>query len=160
MTLNNLANENVISVDQILLLPIGGLPTATPPATETPAATATLEPVVPEETPELAAGEAELEIAAIEGLGLLTEEAILLVNNGSQAVSLQGWTVRDTEGHVYTIEQVTLFGDGAGIRLHTEAGDDESTDLYWGLEEAIWQIGETVILRDAGGSVQAQFLIQ
>lgn len=100
-----------------------------------------------------------VEIVTVEGLGILPEEAILVVNNGNQAISLEGWTLRDTEGHVYTFGQVTLFGEGAGIRVHTETGDDQATDLYWGLEQAIWEPEETVILRDTNGAILSQFLI-
>jgi hypothetical protein len=67
--------------------------------------------------------------------------------------------VADEDGHVYTFGQVTLFGDGAGVLVHTETGQDNSTDLYWGLEEPVWESGEVVTLLDAGGEAQATFAV-
>ena len=115
--------------------------------------------VPPTATPDFITGVAKIDVVEVSGIGILTEEAVFIINNGSQALGLEGWTLRDVQGHVYTFGVGTLFGDGGGIRLHTEAGENENTDLYWGLEEAIWAPGETVILRDHNGEVRAQFII-
>ncbi len=160
MIMNDLDSENFIQAGQILYIPVGGLPTATPAPTNTPPPSPTPGPVLPTNTPNFISGEAEIGISEVIGIGVLSEEAVQIVNSGSQALGLAGWTLRDTEGHVYTFGQWTLFGEGAGIRLHTEAGEDQSTDLFWGLEQAIWEPGETVILRDAEGAVRSQFIIQ
>ena len=92
-------------------------------------------------------------------MGDLATEAVSIANFGDRAVALQGWELADSAGHIYTFGQVTLFGEGAAILIHTETGRDGPSDLYWGLEEAIWQSGATVTLRDATGTVQATFNI-
>jgi competence protein ComEC len=52
-----------------------------------------------------------------------------------------------------------LFGDGAGISLHTGTGQDSATDLFWGLEETLWNSGDRVVLYDDAGTVRAEFQI-
>ncbi len=155
MATNGLDNPNFISVGQLLIIPVGGLATPTPPATEAP-----VEPTpLPTVTSAFAQGEVRVTLSEVTGVGVLTEESVLITNLGSQAVNLGGWTIADQSGQVYTFAVVTLFGDGAGIRLHTEAGADSATDLFWGVEQAIWEIGETVTLRDAEGALRAELVI-
>lgn len=157
---NNIVNINAISVGQELVIPIGGLPTETPPPTvaptntPSPTVTSTVAPV--DETP-------QVEITEVIGAGELTDEAVRISNGGSQPLSLQGWQLEDESGTVYTFGGVTIFGSSnAGapsILVHTEAGQNSSSDLYWGLENAIWQSGEVVTLRDDQGDVQATYEI-
>ncbi|MCA9934450.1 MAG: LysM peptidoglycan-binding domain-containing protein [Ardenticatenaceae bacterium] len=155
---NNLDNPNLLAVGQELVIPVNGIPTPTPPPTATP------EPnVLPSPNPTIPAeeeGVVDLQITAVYGLGDLTEEAVQLINAGSRIVELQNWNLRDEDGYVYTfINPTALYGDGSGIVIHTEAGQDTSTDLYWDLEEPIWQSGERVTLLDAEGTIQATFTI-
>jgi competence protein ComEC len=70
-----------------------------------------------------------------------------------------GWRLSDEQGLVYTFGQVTLFGDGAAILVHTEAGQDSASDLFWGLEQPVWQPGKAVILTDAEGTIRTTFTI-
>ena len=160
MTVNNLTDPNLLSVGQELVIPVGGLPTATalPAPAATEAATAAV-PVAPVATEPLVQGEAVIEILEVIGTGQLAEEAVQIINSGSSPVALRDWQVADEDGHVYTFGQVTLFGDGAGVLVHTETGQDNSTDLYWGLEEPVWESGEVVTLLDAGGEAQATFAV-
>ncbi|MBE2198557.1 MAG: lamin tail domain-containing protein [Anaerolinea sp.] len=156
ITANNIANPNILSVGQQLVIPVGGIPTATPAPTAT--ATAAVIPS-PNPTTELEQGEVKLVITAVIGAGNLTNEAVQIVNTGSRQVGLLNWKVADTDGHVYTFDRFTLFGDGAGLLLHTEAGQNSATDLYWGLEQPIWESGELVTLVDAENTIQATFVV-
>lgn len=156
MTINELGSADFIFVGQALVIPVGGIPTATPEPTLTPTPNI---PPSPIPTEPLSIGEVQIQITEIIGLGELTEEALSIANLGSRAVALQGWTLSDPEGREYTFGQVTLFGDGAAILIHTEAGPNGPSDLYWGLEQAIWSSGETATLRDAEGTIQAQYTI-
>jgi len=161
MAVNNLTDPNLLAVGQQLVIPVGGLPTATAPAA-TEAATAvttTVAAVAPVATEPLVLGEAVIEILEVIGAGQLTEEAVQIINSGSSPVALHDWQVVDEDGHVYTFGQVTLFGDGAGVLVHTETGQDNSTDLYWGLEEPVWEAGEVVTLLDAEGEIQATLAV-
>lgn len=153
----NALESDFIQVGQQLIIPINGLPTATPTPipTETPNVAPTPIPTEP-----LAQGEAIIEIREVIAPGLLTEEAVSIVNVGSRQIALQNWTLRDQEGHIYTFGQITLFGDGAGIVVHTEAGQSSNIDLYWGLEEPIWELGDLVTLLDAEGTEQATYRVE
>jgi LysM repeat protein len=154
--INNLANPNVLQVGQQLIIPVGGIPTPTPQPTLTPTAHVIPSPIPTEPWNQ---GEVKIEITEVVGSGRLTEEAVAISNLGSRAVALLGWKLVDEQGHTYTFGQVTLFGDGAAILVHTEAGRDGASDLYWGLEQAIWQAGETVLLLDAEGTIQARYVV-
>lgn len=157
-TANEIANVNSIAVGQQLLIPVGGLPTETPrpPETSTPAATPTTLPTEP-----AAEGSAVVEIAEVIGVGDLTGEAVRISNSGTRPLALRGWQLEDEQGHVYTFVDVTLYGSSeAGtpsILIHTEAGQNGPSDLYWGQEVAVWESGETVTLLDAEGTVQATY---
>ncbi len=155
ITVNQLDNPNVIDVGQQLIIPVGGIPTPTPQPTPT-ATTAVIPSPIP--TAEFATGEADIQITAVIGVGDLTQEAVTVANQGNRSVALLGWRLLDDEGREYRFGQFTLFGDGAVI-VHTEAGRDTISDLYWGLEESIWTSGDTVILQDAEGNVRARFVI-
>ncbi|MFQ5398257.1 MAG: LysM peptidoglycan-binding domain-containing protein [Anaerolineae bacterium] len=156
MAANGISNPNLLSVGQELIIPVGGL------ATATLVATATLDPnLVPSPIPTDPAdepageGEAVIEITAVIGAGNLTAETVQLTNRGGRQVAMLDWQLADADGHVYTFGQVTLFGDGAAIELHTETGQDGPADLYWGLEEPVWEPGELVTLLDAEGTIRA-----
>ena len=156
MEANGITNPNLLSVGQELWIPIGGIPTPTPTPTLTPTPNI---PPTPIPTQPLTQGEVIIEIKEVVGVGQLTEEAVSIVNTGSRPVALQGWVLRDEAGIAYTFGQITLFGDGAGILVHTEAGADTTLDLYWGLQTAVWQPGEVVTLLNRDGVVQATYTI-
>jgi LysM repeat protein len=156
MAANELSNPDVLFVGQELTIPIGGLATPTPPATATATVAVLPSPIA---TEPLIQGEVEIEITQVVGVGQLTEEAVSISNQGSRPAALLNWRLTDAEGHIYTFGQVTLFGDGAAIVVHTESGQDSSSDLFWGQEQPIWQSGETVTLQDAEGTTQATYFI-
>ncbi|MCB9419356.1 MAG: lamin tail domain-containing protein [Ardenticatenaceae bacterium] len=155
MAANNLTDPNILSVGQELIIPIGGLATATPIPTE-PAADILPSPIP---TEELVSGEVNVVITTVTGVGSLTEEAVQIANFGSGQIALQGWELADENGHVFKFGQVTLFGDGAAIQVHTEAGQNGPADQYWGLETAVWESGEHALLRGADGNTQSTFII-
>lgn len=155
VTANEITDVNALFVGQVLIIPVGGLVTPTPIVTVT-VAIDTPEPIA---TEPLDQGEAIIAITEVIGVGDLTAEGVSITNSGSRPVALLDWQLQDQDGHIYTFGQATLFGDGAAIIIHTEAGQDGASDLYWGQEEAIWQPGETVKLTDAEGITQATFTI-
>jgi LysM repeat protein len=156
MAANGLDNPNFLSVGQELTIPIGGLATATPAPTNTPPPNI---PPTPIPTVPATTGEAIIAIAGVTGAGDLASEAVQIVNSGSRQLNLADWTIRDDSGFTYTFGPITLFGEGAGILVHTEAGVNGPTDLYWGLESAVWTSGETVTLTNADGAIQATFIV-
>ena len=157
MAANGLDNPNVLSVGQELTIPVGGIATATPESTATAVPDVLPSPNPTE--PAVEEGEFDINIEDVVGLEELTEEAVQIINSGSRQAGLLDWTLSDADGHVYTFGPVTLFGDGAGILVHTEAGPDDAINLFWGLEEAIWQSGEQATLKDADGNIQSTFIV-
>jgi hypothetical protein len=158
---NSLTNPDVLSVGQELVIPVGGLDVLAQTQTPESAAEELLAGTVPTpiavETVE--EGDALLEISDVLGVGSLDEEAVEIVNTGTTQQTMQGWQLADQDGNLFTFGQVTVFGEGAGILLHTRAGDSSATDLYWGLEESAWEPGELVTLTDAENQVVATFTV-
>ena len=152
LLMNNLDNPNYLEVGQELRIPVDGIPTETPPPSATPLPVLSPSPIsveVPDE------GEAIIEIGQVLSAGDLDNEAVSIVNTGSRPIALLGWRLSDSQGHTYTFGQVTLFGEGAAIMLHTGKGQDGPGDLYWGFDEPVWEVGETVSLVDAEGTGRA-----
>jgi micrococcal nuclease len=86
----------------------------------------------------------------------LNDEYVVLENVGEESLSLAGWTVTDEAGKTYTFGDVTL-APGERVTLHSGAGSDTATDIYWGQGGAVWNNGgDTVTVRDASGAVVAE----
>lgn len=158
MTANGLTNPNIISVGQLLTIPINGLPQPAAVAE----ATLTDPNVIPTPigTVALPAGTFDIEISQVLGVGDVATEAVQIRNVGSSSVALQNWRIADQDGFFYTFGQLTLFGDGAGILVHTGSGQDSVTEVYWGLDSAVWEVGELITLLDAEGDIAATLTIQ
>ncbi len=155
MAANGLDNPNFIGVGQQLTIPVGGLPEPTVAPTEAPAAQPSPIPT----QPAAAGGAGVIAITGILDPGTLETEAVQFVNNGATEQLMQGWKVRDEDNNVYTFGGVSIFGEGAGILLHTRAGDDTFSDLHWGLSEPAWRSGEKLTLWDANEQVVATFTV-
>ncbi|WP_435196439.1 thermonuclease family protein [Natronomonas sp. EA1] len=85
----------------------------------------------------------------------LDAETVTLTNTRDTAIDLEGWTVSDESGKTYTFPAMTL-DSGASVTLHSGAGEDTTTDVYWGRSGAVWNNGgDTVTVRDDGGAVVA-----
>lgn len=156
MAANGISDPNFLQVNQVLIIPVGGLPTATPEPTATATPNVAPSPIATEPPAE---GEVVIEITEVIGAGSLADEAVNIVNTGNRSVALLDWELSDGDGVVYTFGQVTLFGNDASILVHTETGQDSASDLYWGLEQPVWESGETVTLTDNEGTVRATFTV-
>lgn len=160
-TANEIVNVNSLAIGQQLIIPVGGLSTATPPptATATDTPTATAEPTQSADEVEDETGIVEL--TEVVGVGELTAEAVRISNAGTSPVMLQDWQLEDEDGNSFTFVNVTLYGGSSAgapsILVHTEAGQNGPSDLFWGQETAVWEAGETVTLLDANGDVQATY---
>lgn len=79
-------------------------------------------------------------------------EWVDLVNDGSEAVDLTGFTLKDEANHVFTFPAVSLE-PGQVLRLYSGRGLDSDGDLYWGLSgDSVWNNnGDTAFLRDPQG---------
>lgn len=133
---------------------MGGLPTPTvPPPTEVVANPS------PIPTDAAVAGQGQIAVTGVVDPGVLATEAVQIVNSGAAAQAMAGWKVRDEDGNVYTFGNVSIFGEGAGVLLHTGAGTDSPIELYWGQAEPIWRSGEQLTLSDAAEQVIATYVV-
>lgn len=162
---NDLEDPDNLDVGQVLIIP-GGTesppdeteppPEEEPPVSPTIAATqptATGEPPIP--------GTGQVLIDSVVGAGDLATERVLLkraTGAGGGELSLEGWQLEDEDGNTFIFPQLTLFEAGA-IILNTRSGQDTVIALYWGLDEAVWEPGETVTLLDQEGRVHATYTI-
>ena len=154
MDANGLLDANFIQEGQELLIPEDGI-VIVEPTPESATATPIGAPPTPIPTEPLGSGEAELIISSINGVGDIAAENILIVNNGSRAVEIVGWEVRDSGSTVYKFGQgATLFGGGAGISLFSGIGEDTTTRRYWNLTAPVWTSGEIIQVFDAEGTLQ------
>ena len=101
---------------------------------------------------------AQIEIVSIVGVGDIATERVELGDLKGEKHALQGWYLEDEDGHTFTFPQATLYEDGE-IWINTRAGTNTPINLYWGLEEAIWEPGEFATLYDPEGNAQATYQV-
>jgi LysM repeat protein len=155
MEANQITDANFVNAGDILFIPVIGAETSTPVPTETPDLD-----TIPSPIPTLpSSGEAVVEIVDVISSGDLNEERVTIINSGERQIDLSNWQLEDGKGHTYVFGTVTLFGNGVELIVHSRIGQSGLLDLFWGLNEAIWQPGETVLLRDAEGTVRATHII-
>ena len=97
-------------------------------------------------------------MSGVIGAGMLADERILIQNNGTQPLDLTGWHLMDAQGNAYTFPQLTLF-PGVKVQLHTIAGQDTPSDLYWGRSAALWVSGELAALYDSQNIARAFYRV-
>lgn len=87
----------------------------------------------------------------------LNGEWVEISNQGSENESLADWTLTDQQNHTYTFQNFTLDA-GYSVKVHTGAGNDSQTDLYWGRNSPVWNNdGDVASLRDASGAIMAEY---
>ena len=81
-------------------------------------------------------------------------EWIEVVNQGSEPVQMQGYTLKDEANHIYTFGNFTLKS-GASFQLSSGQGSDTNSELYWNLVgESVWNNdSDAAFLRDAEGAL-------
>ena len=100
-----------------------------------------------------------LEIENVFGMGDIENEVVIIRRVGDeQEIWLKNWSIRDENGNSYIFESLVLNID-AEVHIYSKAGFDKVSNLYWGLNQAIWQTGETVTIIDSLGNIRATFEI-
>ena len=176
---NQLENPNFLQVGMELMIPVGGLSEAT--ATFTPAPTPTDTPIpfeppsaeltataaaelgltaTPLPTPLPSEGELQIDVSEVVGVGQIDQERIVLTSVGDRRADMEGWTLSDQEGNVYTFPNFRLWAGGS-VTVHTRIGTDGNppANLYWGKLEPVWSPGEVVSLRDGQGAEIATAIV-
>ncbi len=156
---NSLANPNILSVGQKLVIPIGGLATAVPETEPTAVPDTNVLPTPIPTEPVVGGNDVVVEITAVIAPGQLEDEAVQIRNTGADPVALLGWKLADRGGRFYKFGQATLFGNSVNVLIHSKAGQNSPTDFYWGLTEPVWESGELVTLLDAEDNIVATFTV-
>lgn len=156
---NSLANPNILSVGQELVIPIGGLATAVPEAAPTAVPETDVLPTPIATKPVVVGNDVAVKITAVIAPGQLEDEAVQIRNTGADPVALLGWKLADRDGRFYKFGQTTLFGGSVDILVHSKAGQNSPTDFFWGLTEPVWESGELVTLLDADDNIVTTFTV-
>ena len=78
----------------------------------------------------------------------LNAEWISLVNSGSKAVNLKGYTIRDASNHIFTFGSTTIAANGGRVWVHTGKATNSGKNVYWGSGNYVWNnTGDTAVLR-------------
>lgn len=123
-------------------------------ATESANTTPTVTPTI---TLAPTATDSEIEIVGIVRAGDVTAEGVRIRNNG-RVVNVTGWILSDADGNSYTFPDQMIFSN-AELTLYTRTGQDVPVSRFWGLQTAVWQVGDVVTLTDADGDVQAIYRV-
>jgi hypothetical protein len=99
-----------------------------------------------------------ISISSIIGAGSAADEKVTITRQGTGELQMAGWKLEDSDGNVFTFPGLTLYENGA-IIIHSSAGMDTVIDLYWNQTGAVWQEGDTAILYDPLGEIQATYTI-
>jgi hypothetical protein len=100
-----------------------------------------------------------IEILNVYGSGDVYNEVVELGRVGDGDLCLTGWQLFDEQNHTYTFPNLVLNKDGA-ISIYSRPGNDRIDSLFWGSDEPIWNMGDTVTLIDSDGNVRATFEIE
>ena len=100
----------------------------------------------------------QLAIKEVIAPGDLENERVIVELVGNVDVAMLGWALQDAEGNTFSFPALTMHSGGA-VAVYSKPGTISAVNLYWGLEEAIWQVGEQVKLYDPEGNLQATYTI-
>jgi len=164
LAVNDLADPDQLFVGQVIMIPMGPLPTNTP-FIPTATVTSTVTPTprftptasrTPTRTPNLA--EPQIKIGRVLGAGDALTERVQIQHAGGRDVSLLGWKILSASGAHFTFPQLILR-EGSQVTIHSRSGQDTVSDLYWGQPSAVWKRGDVVTLVDIQDEIVDVFLI-
>jgi hypothetical protein len=79
-------------------------------------------------------------------------EYVKITNSSAQTRVLTGWTLRDTQSHIYTFGKFSL-APGRSVLVRTGKGTNTATARYWGSSAYVWNnTGDTATLKNASGA--------
>jgi Lamin Tail Domain len=85
----------------------------------------------------------------------LNREYVVLKNTGKHAVTVTGWTLRDTSRHVYSFGRFTIKA-GASVTVHTGTGTNTAKNVYQDRGWYVWNnTHDTATLRTTAGRTVA-----
>ena len=146
MQANGITNPNLLTVGQVIVIPPPDLSAAASPVATAGTAVPPIAPI--------------LKITAIlrSGTGTAAGEMVIIQNVGAR-INMKGWTLHDLHNLMYVFPDFVLESN-AGVRVHTDAGLDSASDLYWGRTAAVWEANDTATLKDRSGIVIDSYTIR
>jgi hypothetical protein len=99
-----------------------------------------------------------VQIKSVIGVGDIKNELVLITRLGENDLELNGWVLKDENGHSFKFPKLLLNKDGA-VQVYSGAGADSVIELHWSLTAPIWQSGEQALLFDPQGNLRASFRI-
>ena len=102
---------------------------------------------------------AKVEITIIRNPGSLSGEALRIVSNADEVVSLDSWTLEDANGNVLKFPNIQLLRKGIFVEVYSRSGHSTPYEIFWDREEAVWQSGETAVIRDMFVQIQATYRV-
>jgi hypothetical protein len=99
-----------------------------------------------------------LQVENVFGAGDPERETVRLRRVGEGDLWLTGWQLRDEDGNIYSFPALMLNRDGA-IEIYTRTGSDTAIQLFWGLDQSVWQNGEVVSIYDPAENLRASYKI-
>lgn len=82
----------------------------------------------------------------------LNDEFITLRNKCTEGIDLSNWLLKESSGKEYRFPAFSLESK-ATVTLHTGSGEDNATDLFWGLGRAVWNNdGDSLEVWDSQGT--------
>lgn len=86
----------------------------------------------------------------------LTGEFVTIQNTGGTSQNMTGWRLSDDDAHDYIFPTFTLPAGGQ-VQVWSKAGANNSTNLYWGSNQAIWtNTGDVARLFNASNGLVSQ----
>lgn len=87
----------------------------------------------------------------------LNDEYLVFTNTGDGALAIGSYTISDESGKSYTIPEGVVLELGESVALHTGAGTNTATDLYWDAGRPVWNNGgDTITVQTTNGTTVLQ----
>lgn len=75
------------------------------------------------------------------------DEYVCLKNDDTRPAAMGSWVLRNVLGRSYNFPVGFTLAPGASVRVHTGAGTNSATDLYWGYTvKPAWEKGDKLTL--------------
>jgi len=84
------------------------------------------------------------------------DEWVEIANPGRAIQDFTYWTLKDQENNTYLFPTGFVLYPETSAKVHSGMGVDTENDLYWGLQQTIWEDGDVLTLVDTSGEVVSQ----
>jgi lamin tail-like protein len=86
------------------------------------------------------------------------DQIVCIANKGKDPVKISNWLIRNTIGRTYYFPAGTVIDGGKTLKVHTGAGTNSATDLYWNYEfKPVFDSKDQITLVDDSATDVAKF---